>query len=255
MASTSARVTAGSGRVSLSEQDDRVAGDQRRRQPADETQQRRGLRRHDPDHAGRLRDREVEVRRGDRVGRARGPGRSCRPSRRTRPSGRWRGPPRRAPGPVAAPRRPRPPRRTARAGPPSARRPGRGPGRGSSRSWPPSPRTPCARPGPRRGRPCATPGRRWRAARRRRADTTYERPDLGPREGAADVQLVGLADLEPGARAAVATADLRCPPGRRCATPSAVLQPDVGVEAVHPALATEARTPCSRRTARSGRTG
>ena len=67
----------------------------------------------------------------------------------------------------AGPRRPRPRRRTARAGPPSARRRGRGPGRGSSRSWRPSPRTPCAR-GPRRGGPCATPGRRWRGACRRR---------------------------------------------------------------------------------------
>ena len=70
VASTSLSVTAGSGRVSDVEQHDRVAGDERRREPADEPEQRRGLRRDDPHDAGRLGDREVEVRRGDRVGRA-----------------------------------------------------------------------------------------------------------------------------------------------------------------------------------------
>ena len=74
----------------------------------------------------------------------------------------------RAPSPRAAPRPARPRRRTGRAGPPSARRRGTGPGRGSSRSCRPSPRTPCARPGPRRGGPCGTPDRRSRAACRRR---------------------------------------------------------------------------------------
>ena len=104
----------------------------------------------------------------------------------------------------------------------------------------PSRGTPCARPGRRRGGPCATRGRRWRAASPSAADTRYERPDLGPRERAADVQLVGLADVDPAGSPRA---------------PSAVLQPDVGVEPVHPALAPEARIPCSRRTARSGRTG
>ena len=134
-----------------------------------EPEQRRRLGRDDADDAGRLGDREVEVRRRDRVRRAEDLGDLVGPAGVPDPA---------VDGAVddlagacrrAAPRRPRPRRRTGRAGPPSARRRGRGPGRGSSRSWPAQPgRTPCARPGRRRAGPCATRGRRWRAACRPR---------------------------------------------------------------------------------------
>ena len=95
--------------------------------------------RDDADDAGRLGDREVEVRRGDRVGRAEDLGDLVGPAGVPDPAvdgavddgARAR--------PRAAPRPPRPRRRTGRAGPPSARRRGRGPGRGSSPSWPAQP--------------------------------------------------------------------------------------------------------------------
>ena len=70
VARTSLSVTAGQRPRLRRHQHDRVARDERRREPADEAQQRRGLGRDDADDAGRLGDREVEVRRGDRVGRA-----------------------------------------------------------------------------------------------------------------------------------------------------------------------------------------
>ena len=52
------------------ERDDGVAAGERRREPRDEAEQRRVVGRDDGDDAGRLRDREVEVRPGDRVRRA-----------------------------------------------------------------------------------------------------------------------------------------------------------------------------------------
>ena len=135
----------------------------------DEAEQRRRLGRDDADDAGRLGDREVEVRRRDRVGRARGPGRSCRPSRRTRPSGRWPGP---RPRGRAASRRPSAAATSAdELVAPALHQLGdaiedlaavhRGLGR-------PSRGRPCAPPGRRRAGPCARRGRRWRAACRRR---------------------------------------------------------------------------------------
>ena len=67
VASTSASDTAGSGARSLAITTavlpETIAGARR----DDQTQQRLVLRRHDPDHAGGLRDREVEVRPGHRV--------------------------------------------------------------------------------------------------------------------------------------------------------------------------------------------
>ena len=115
------------------------------------------------DDAGRLGQREVEERPGHRVAPSRRPGRSCRSSRRTRPSGR-------------SPRR-RPPRRR-RAVTPSAAATSvdelRAPAlhhlgdpvehlpavvRRRART---SRRTPCGPRRRRRGRPCATPARRWR---------------------------------------------------------------------------------------------
>ena len=150
-----------------------------------------------------------------------------------------------------APRPPRPRRRTGRAGPPSARRRGRAPGRGSSRSCRPSPRRPCARRERRRGGPSARRGRRWRAAsRRRRHDVRAAR--LGPRERPADVELVRLADVDPrGGRrhvTALATA-------RRFGT--AISDPRAGRRRGGRACRPRGRspTPCSHRTATSGRSG
>ena len=99
------------------EQHDRVARHERRGEPADEPQQRRGLRRDDADDAGRLGDREVEVRRRDRVGRAEHLGDLVGPAGVPDPAvdgavDDLAGPAR------AGPRRPRPRPRTGRAGPP-----------------------------------------------------------------------------------------------------------------------------------------
>ena len=139
------------------------------------------------------------------------------------------------------PRRPR--RRTGRAGPPSARPRGTGPGRGSWRS--------CA----------AQPGWALRAARtasRRslrdarqalasgvpsaRADEVRAAA-LRARERPADVQLVGLADLDPGAAASTSRRAISGPPGGRRRAG----------RAGRPRA--RSRIPCSRRTARSGRSG
>ena len=87
------------------------------------------------DHAGRLGQREVEVRARRPGSCRRRPGRTCRPSPRTRPSGRSRRRPARAPPGRDRPRRQRPPRRTGRGAPRASRRRGRAPGRGCTR-WP-----------------------------------------------------------------------------------------------------------------------
>ena len=206
VASTSVSVTAGSGRRLGGDEHDRVAGHERRREPRDQAQQRRRLGRDHADHAGRLRDREVEVRGRDRVRRAQDLGDLVGPAGVPDPAVDGAIDDRRGGGRGAAPRRPPPRRRTGRAGPPSAPPRGTAPGRGSSRSCRPS--RGCAL------RAARTASRRsLRDARQAFASgvpsaprTRYERPDLGPRERAADVQLVGLADLDPGRRRAGAQA-------------------------------------------------
>ena len=67
VASTSVSVIGGQRPRLGCEHDRDVAAGEHRRQPRHEAQQRAALGRDDPDHAGRLRDREVEVRRPDRV--------------------------------------------------------------------------------------------------------------------------------------------------------------------------------------------
>ena len=64
---TSPRSNPGSGRSSDRHGDGGVTGRQRRRQLRDQPEQRRRVRRHDPDHAGWLGQGEGQVRRGDRV--------------------------------------------------------------------------------------------------------------------------------------------------------------------------------------------
>ena len=209
VASTSPSVTAGSGRDLRGEDDGGVAADDGRREARHEPEQRRRLRRDEPDDAGRLGDREVEVRRRDRVDRAQDLADLVGPAGVPDPAvdrvidtaaglGRRSGP---------RPRRPR--RRTARGGPPSARRRGRGPGRGSSPSGRPSPRLRRAPSGPRRAGPCA---RRGGVGERRavRARDDVGAAGLRARELAADVELVRLADRDARRRL-----DLRPPSGRR----------------------------------------
>ena len=176
------------------------------------------------DDAGRLGRREVEVGPGHRVGRARRPGRSCRSSRRTRPSGRWRRRPtrRRGLGREALGRR-RPRRRTGRGGPPASRPPGRAPGPGCRRWRPTSPANAL--------RAATTASRA--SLREARAALARNRPSrvgdlvgaarLRAGERAADVELVGLADVEPARRQASAH------------------RAQVGRQAVAAALAAEAR--------------
>ena len=67
VASASASSIAASGLRLRGDRDDRVAADERRRDPRDEPEQRRLLRRDDGDDAGRLRHGEVEVRPGHGV--------------------------------------------------------------------------------------------------------------------------------------------------------------------------------------------
>ena len=235
VARTSASETAGIGSGSLAITTTVLPRDDRGRQPRDEPEQRLVLRRHDPDHARRLRDREVEVRAGDRV---RGPERLGTLSAPARvpdpPVDRGvdaRGRDRR--------RRRRPARRgTARGGPPSAPPRGTGPGRGCRRSCRP---IPAARRGPRpprRGDPCARPATRSRADVRRAPATSYDRPDslrgnLPPMNSFA-VRLTGRRSVGLMRRSAPA-------PGT---APARAGRPRV-----------RTRSPCIRRTATPDRTG
>ena len=155
---------AGSGRSNDDDDDAGVAGDDHRGDHADQAEQRRLLRRQHGDDAGRLGDREVEVRPGDRVGAADDLGDLV--------------------GPAGVPDEPVDRRvdgglglplgaalaaldlldELARAGPRAPRRSGRRPGRGCTACGSTSRRTPCGRPRRRRGRPCARRARRWRGS-------------------------------------------------------------------------------------------
>ena len=164
VASTSPRVTAGSGRSFDVDDDGGVAGGEHRRQHAD--QARAATTAAAP---GRRRRRSARASRSRSTGRRpgwprRGRRPACRSSRRTRPSGRWRRRRRRAPCRRRGPRRPRPRRRTGRAGPPSPRPRGRAPGRGCRRSCRPTSGTRRGRRRRRPGRPCGRPRRRWRGS-------------------------------------------------------------------------------------------
>ena len=117
-------------RVRLGGDDHRgVAADDRGREPRDEPVQRRLVGREDPDDAGRLRDREVEVRAGDGVRPAEHLGELVGPARVPDEAIDRNGRP---------PPRPSRARRGRRGAPRASRRSGRGPGRGCTRSRRPS---------------------------------------------------------------------------------------------------------------------
>ena len=145
-----------------------VAGAEHRREHADEAEQARLLRRQDGHHAGRLGQREVEVRPRDRVGGAGHLRELVGPAGVPDDAVDRIADAARAPRPPSRPRPRRPRRRTARDDRRASRPRGRSPGRGCRPSRPTSPGRPCAPPRRRRARPCARPGRRARAARRRR---------------------------------------------------------------------------------------
>ena len=190
VASTSASSIAASGVRLRGEDDGRVAADDHRREARDEPVERRLVGRDDPDHAGRLRDREVEVRRRDRVRRAEhlrvlvGPARVPDPAID------------RALDLLAA----RAELGELRAcGPPSSPRCGRAPGRGCRRSSP-------AHFGnaPRAARTASRTSFRdaratfWPCA-------SYVRPDSERGNVAADEELVRLPDRQPASSAAPRT--------------------------------------------------
>ena len=218
------------------EDDRRVPAHDRRRQPRDEAEQRLLPRRDDADHARRLGDREVEVRAGDRVRAARAPGAilSAQPAYQTHRSIAASTPARRV---RRRPRR-RARTRTGPGGPPSARPRGTGPAPGCRRSCAAHPG--CA------ARAATTASRRsLREARAARASdrpsarrTSYERPD-SERGNAPPMKSFAVAACT-GTRPSV-TAPLRRARGRARA------------RAGRPRGRT--RSPCSRRTARTGRTG
>ena len=103
-------------------------------------------------------------------------------------------------------------------------------------------------PGPHPGRPCARPGRRWRAAIRRRPSrrTSARSRSAGTRRRCTACRSCGRRSARP-----------RGPPSRRGATRGhlAVLQAHVGVQPVHAALAPEPGFLVAAERATSGRTG
>ena len=127
--------------------------------------------------------------------------------------------------------------------------------------------TPRARPGPRRAGPCARPGRRWRAAcrRPRRRRTSDPIRSAGTRRRCTACRSCGpRPGRGRGGRGRVLGARRRPRGSCRCgrawrpcerASPSAVLEPDVGEQAVQAALAPEARLLVATERRRSGRTG
>ena len=192
------------------------------------------------DDAGRLGQREVEVRPGDRVGAAERPARTCRPSPRSRPSGRS---PRR-PGAAAAVRDAL--------------------GRARPRS------TNCAR------RPSSISATRYSICPRLYAVALDQPPNAlrAATHRVADVlarrlrrvrQQLALAPSAPGTSVPTPSAGTRrrCRACRSCArradAPLAGVADSVRHRGTPPGRAGRprgrSRTPCSRRTARSGRTG
>ena len=162
VASASASSTAATGWCSCGDDHHGVAADERREHPRDEPEKRRLGRGEDRDDPGRLRDREVEVRAGDRVRAADAPAPACPPSPRTRRCDRSRPPPRRGRWTRS---------RDRTRAPPSSRRAGREPGRGCRRSCPTRPGAPRAPRARRRGRLSVRRGRRCAPRRRTSAPT------------------------------------------------------------------------------------
>ena len=230
VASTSLSDTAGSGRSCGGHDDGGVAGRDHRGEHRHEPEQGGVLRREHADHAGRLGQREREVRPGDRVRAARDLRVLVRPAGVVDPAVDRLVDQRRARRVPNRPRRPRPRRRTARGGPRASRRRGRGSGRGCRRSPSTSRRTPCGRRPPRPGRPCARPAQRARAARP---------SPCSP----------GTSDPTPNGGT----------PRRRRACTSCAPRPDqtseIGLQTRAGRPRGRSPTPCSRRTARSGRSG
>ena len=227
VASTSASVKAGSGRSSGASATTTLpphrAGARRRTRPASG----RLVRRDDADDAGRLGDREVEVGAGDRVDGAGDLGQLVGPAR-VPDEGLHRLVQLGARLPATAEQLAELRRAARRASRPR----GTGSGRGSSRCVRTSPRKPCARRAPRRAGPCASRAARSPCRRAGRRARTRSARTRRRRTACRSCGRRFVAAVFPGIRPA---------PGR------------AAVRARRPRARTP--TPCSRRRARSGRSG